>query len=115
MIKTFLYVAVFLLGGNGDALLSEVLGSAGVIGNGGDRGGELQAQLVLLVVSQTVDILEDTGDHVIDVVFLDVVVGNDDSAHSNGGSVSVQTVSGGGDDVLGVVGGSGDQLLDCRP
>ena len=83
-----------------------------MIRNGGNGGGELQAQLVLLVVGQGVDALEDAGNHIVNVVVLHVVVGDDDSAHGHGGGVMLQAVSGGRDDILAVIGGGGDQLLD---
>ena len=78
------------------ALLGEVLGSAGMIGNGGDGGAELDVQLAVLGVAagQAGGIVEHIGDELIHVVRGHVVTSQNDSTHSHGGGVGV--LEGGG-------------------
>ena len=103
-----------LLRGNVVALLSEVLGSAGMIGDGGDAGREVQVQLGTLGMDggDGVDVLEHTGDEVVHIVLGHIITGDDHGAHSHSGGVGIQAVSIGGDDVLAVIGGLSQQGVD---
>ena len=64
-----------LLGGNFDALLSEVGRSTGMIGNSGVGSGKLQIQLSALTVgsSQSLGVLEDTEQEVVHIGLRHVV------------------------------------------
>ena len=73
------------------ALLSEILGSAGVIGHGGDGSAVLQAQLGVLGMAggQGRGVVEDVGHELVDIVLGHIVAGQDHSAHRHGGGVGM--------------------------
>ena len=79
--ETVFVFAQSLLGGDGDALFGEVLGSAGMIRNIGDAGGKLDAALGALGVGggDLVQIVENAGDEVVDVGVGNVVAGQNQS------------------------------------
>ena len=75
-----------LLRGNLDALVGKVGNGTAVVGHADEGGGELKAQLVGLVVNlgEIVQVLKHAYQEVVDIDVCNVVVRNDDCAHSDG-------------------------------
>ena len=102
-----------LCGGvNGDVLLREVLCSTGMVRYVCDGGCEVSAQLCLLCVADLVDVIEDSGNKVVDSCLGNVVASDDDCCNSNGGHVFGSVVDVLGDGVLFVVGAGSDQAVN---
>ena len=83
-----------------------------MIGNAGDAGSELQAQLCGLAVLELVSVVKDGGNEGVDSVLGDVVAGQNHCGHSHGLGILRHAVGVGADGVLAVVGGGGDELVD---
>ena len=102
-----------LCGGvNGDVLLREVLCSTGMVRYVGDGRSKVKAQLCLLCVADLVDVIEDSGNKVVDSCLGNVVASDDDCCNSNGGHVFGSVVDVLGDGVLFVVGAGSDQAVN---
>ena len=88
--------SAILDGGHIDALLSEVLGSAGVIGYGGDGRAVLQAQLAVLGVAghQVRGVVEDIGHELVHIVLSHIVAGQDHRAHRHRSGVGMLGLAG---------------------
>lgn len=82
-------LSLSLLRGDLEALLGEVLRGARMIRNVGDGGGKLKAQLFGLGVRELADVVEDSGDEVVDVGLGDIVTRDD-----YGATATVVTSSG---------------------
>ena len=86
-----------------------------MIGHGGDGRAELGGQLAVLGVAagKVSGVIEDVGSQRIDSILGNIVPGKDYSAHGHGGHILILTVIGtGGNDVLGIIGRLGQQLVN---
>ena len=86
-----------------------------MVGDGGDGGSTLEAELGVLGMSVCLSLcaVEDGLHELVDGILRDAVVGDDDCLDSDGGDVSVLTLVGAGlDGVSCVVGAGGQKLLD---
>ena len=102
------------LGRDGEALFREILRSAGVIGNAGDGGGKVERKLIGLVVGllQLVNVVEDAGNEVVDILLGNIVTDDDNRADGHGRGILGHVVSRGGNHVLAVVGRCGNQSVN---
>ena len=85
-----------------------------MIGNAGDGSGKVEGKLVGLVVGllQLVNVVENAGDEVVDVLFGDIVTRDDNRTDCHGRGILGHVVGRSGNHVLAVIGRRGDQSVN---